>query len=121
MLTGKLPPEEKHLQQVQTVAADRELADGVAACVDREQQARAGVVDQRVLRGEMVDHRPGELAAVAAGRVGGGRGQGAVASAVIGRHGVAGQPVALGKHRSRVGPAKGKRAVRACGRRTCGR
>ena len=79
MLTGKLPPEQMTWQQVQPVAVDREHATRVAAGVDGEQQTRAGVVDQRVLRGEVVDHRSGELAAVAAGRVGAGRGQRAVA------------------------------------------
>ncbi|MDA8069639.1 MAG: hypothetical protein M0T77_13680 [Actinomycetota bacterium] len=48
-----------HLPQVQAITGvHAKHRNGVAARVDREQLARVGVVDRRVLRCEVVDDRP---------------------------------------------------------------
>ena len=51
------------------VAGHREDGDGVAACVDRVQQAAAAVVGQPALRGKVVGDRSAQRAAQAASRV----------------------------------------------------
>ena len=67
-----------------------EHGDGVAARVDRVEQAVAAVVGQRALRGEVVDDRTGQHAAVAAGRVDAGLLQDAARRPVVGDDGVTG-------------------------------
>jgi hypothetical protein len=108
-----------HLSQIELRAAHSEDRNRVATGVDGKQQVAVAVVDERVLRRQMVNHGAGELAADAAGAVDTRLGERPARRTVVGDDRVGGQVVALHEHRAaaevEVGVVAERRRRRAAG------